>query len=62
MKRYNAAVGTETQKHIAIIFEVHAEVQQLRDNLRGQHCIWTDFYASVFKVSTHVLCSPATSL
>lgn len=51
MKRYHAAVGTESQKYVATIFEVYAEVQRLRDNLREQHRIWIDFYASVFKVN-----------
>ena len=50
MKKYHAAVGTESQKYVATIFEVYAEVQRLRDNLREQHRIWIDFYASVFKV------------
>ena len=51
MKTYHAAVGTESQKYVATIFEVYAEVQRLRDNLREQHRIWIDFYASVFKVN-----------
>lgn len=52
MKRYHSAVGTEAQKYVATIFEVYSEVSQLRDNLREQHRIWVDFYASVFKVTT----------
>jgi len=58
MKRFHAAVGTEAQKYVATIFEVYAEVQRLRDNLREQHRIWIDFYASVFKVCTYFQLCP----
>ncbi len=47
MKKLHAVVATEAQKYVASMFEVHSEVQQLRDNLREQHRVWTDFYSTV---------------
>ena len=49
-KKLHAAVATEAQKYIASMYEVHGGVQQLRDNLREEHRIWTDFYSTVFRV------------
>ena len=56
VKKLHGAVATEAQKYIASMFEVHREVQQLRNNLREQHRIWIDFYSTVFGVS-HTGCS-----
>jgi len=47
VKKLHAVVATEAQKYVASMFEVHSEVQQLRDNLREQHRVWTDFYSTV---------------
>ncbi|KAL0020946.1 hypothetical protein WJX79_004383 [Trebouxia sp. C0005] len=47
VKRLHAVVATEAQRYVASMFEVHSEVQQLRDNLREQHRVWTEFYSTV---------------
>ncbi|DBA74402.1 TPA: hypothetical protein ACH3X1_011160 [Trebouxia sp. C0004] len=47
VKKLHAVVATEAQKYVASMFEVHSEVQQLRDNLREQHRVWTEFYSTV---------------
>ena len=50
VKKLHAAIATEAQKYIASMYEVHDEVQQLRDNLREEHRVWTDLYSTVFRV------------
>lgn len=58
MKKLHAVVATEAQKYVASMFEVHSEVQQLRDNLREQHRVWIDFYSTVFGVCSCAVLVP----
>lgn len=61
VKRLHAVVATEAQRYVASMFEVHSEVQQLRDNLREQHRVWTEFYSTVNGVHHSVCCRSFTS-
>ncbi len=61
VKKLHAVVATEAQKYVASMFEVHSEVQQLRDNLREQHRVWTEFYSTVNGVHYPVYCRNFTS-
>lgn len=61
VKKLHTVVATEAQKYVASMFEVHSEVQQLRDNLREQHRVWTEFYSTVNGVHYSVYCRRFTS-
>ena len=43
-------IDTDAQAYVASMLEVHHESRQLRANLRKQHRIWMDFYATIFRV------------
>ena len=45
-----STIDTDAQTYVASMLEVHHESRQLRENLRKQHRIWMDFYATVFRV------------
>lgn len=47
---YNT-IETDAQAYVLSMLELHHESSQLRNNLRKQHRIWMDFYATVFRVS-----------
>ncbi|DBA78504.1 TPA: hypothetical protein ACH3X2_007992 [Trebouxia sp. C0005] len=46
-------IDTDAQAYIASMLELHHESKQLRENLRKQHRIWMDFYATIFRVSSY---------
>ncbi|KAL0038895.1 hypothetical protein WJX77_000929 [Trebouxia sp. C0004] len=43
-------IDTDAQAYIASMLELHHESKQLRENLRKQHRIWMDFYATIFRL------------
>ena len=43
-------IETDAQAYVLSMLELHRESSQLRNNLRRQHRIWMDFYATIFKV------------
>lgn len=43
-------IDTDAQAYVASMLEVHHESRQLRANLRKQHRIWMDFYATIFRL------------
>lgn len=45
-----STIGTYSQAYVASMLEVHHETRQLRGNLRKQHRVWMDFYATIFRV------------
>jgi len=47
-------IDTDAQAYIASMLELHHETKQLRENLRKQHRIWMDFYATIFRVSFYL--------
>lgn len=47
-------IDTDAQAYIASMLELHHESKQLRENLRKQHRIWMDFYATIFRVSSYL--------
>lgn len=46
---YNT-IETDAQAYVLSMLELHHESSQLRNNLRKQHRIWMDFYATVFRL------------
>ncbi|KAL3162112.1 hypothetical protein ABBQ32_009825 [Trebouxia sp. C0010 RCD-2024] len=47
-------IETDAQAYVLSMLELHHESSQLRNNLRKQHRIWMDFYATVFRVSPSI--------
>ena len=45
-----STIDTDAQAYVMSMLELHHESSQLRDNLRRQHRIWMDFYATIFRV------------
>lgn len=45
-----STIDTDAQAYIASMLELHHESKQLRENLRKQHRIWMDFYATIFRL------------
>lgn len=45
-----STIETDAQAYVGSMLEVHHESRQLRENLRKQHRIWMDFYATIFRV------------
>lgn len=45
-----STIGTDSQAYVASMLEVHHETRQLRENLRKQHRVWMDFYATIFRL------------
>lgn len=46
-----STIDTDAQAYVVSMLELHHESSQLRDNLRRQHRIWMDFYATIFRVN-----------
>lgn len=50
-------IETDAQAYVLSMLELHYESSQLRNNLRKQHRIWMDFYATIFRVSASPHCN-----